>query len=99
MIVMRLGCGLITGASIAEIMPVENARLFEQAHGAVNGGDGNSRVDGRSALEQQLDVGMVFAFGTDAGNHPALLGDAQSFVSAQLFKIAQTGRASVRANG
>ncbi len=36
-IVMRFGRRLIARASIAEVMPVENARFFEKADGAVNG--------------------------------------------------------------
>ncbi len=94
MVMMRLGRGLVTGAAITEIVAVEDARFLKQANGAVDRGDGDLGVDRRSAFVQQFDVGMIFAFGQDAGNHPTLVGDAQAAFRAQGFEInwlVQTG--------
>ena len=87
MIVMRLGRGFVPGAPVAEIVPVEDACLFEQADGAVYGGDRNLGVDCRCALMQHFDIGMIGAFGQDAGDDAALVGDAQPALGTQLFQI------------
>ena len=39
------GRGFVTRAPVAEIVAVEDARFFEQPHGAVNGGDRDAAVD------------------------------------------------------
>ena len=57
MIVMRFGRRFVACAPIAEVVPVEDAGLFEQTHGAVDRGDGNTRVDLVRAFVQQLDIG------------------------------------------
>ena len=35
-IVVGFRRGLVAGAAISEIVPIENARLFEQAHGSIH---------------------------------------------------------------
>src|SRR3546814_10092683 len=50
MVVMRLGRGFVARAAVAEIVAVEDARFFEQPHGAVNGRDRDAAVDLRCAF-------------------------------------------------
>src|SRR5690606_7771096 len=92
MVVVRLGRCLIAGAAVAEVVTVENARLFEQAHGAVDGGDRNLRIDRGGPLVQLLDIGMILALRQDAGDHPPLLGYAQAAVGAELLEINPLGQ-------
>src|SRR3546814_1001768 len=54
-LVMRLGRGFVARAAVAEIVAVEDARFFEQPHGAVNGRDRDAAVDLRCAfIEGQI---------------------------------------------
>src|SRR3569623_3363856 len=87
MIVMRFRRGLVARAAIAEIVAVEDAGLLEQPDGAIDRGDRNARVDRRGALIDLLDIGMVVGLGQHAGDHTALLGDAQALFVAQGFEI------------
>src|SRR3546814_13340498 len=50
MVVMLLGCRLIARAAVAEIVAVENPRLFEQAYDAVNGGRSEERSVGKGCV-------------------------------------------------
>src|SRR5690606_18253979 len=86
---------LVTRAAIAEVMTVEYARLFEQADGAIDGGDRNAAVDLGRAFIERLDVGMILRIRNDARDDPALLGDAQALFVAQRFKIDGTGHAGL----
>ena len=87
MVVMRLGSRLVPGTAITEIVPVENAGLFEQANGAIDGGDRNARIDFVGTFVEHFHIGMIVAFGQDPGNDPALFGNAQTLVGAKLFEI------------
>ena len=82
MIVTRL---FIAAAAIAEIMLLDHARLFEQADGAIDGGDGDMRVDGRGAAVQLLDVRMVLGAGEHARDNAPLLGHPHAAVSAKFL--------------
>src|SRR3546814_16015207 len=95
MVVMRLGCRLIARAAVAEIVAVENPRLFEQAYGAVNGGDRNAAVDRRGAFIERLDVGMILGIGDHARDDPALFGDPQTLFVAPSFKFDRSGHAAL----
>ena len=86
-VVVRFGRGLVTRAAIAEIVPVQHARLFEQADRAIDGRDRDARIDLRGAFMQLLDIGVVVAVRQDAGDNLALFGDAQALVGAELFEI------------
>ncbi len=63
MIMMRLGSSLIARAAIAEIMPLQYARLLEQADRAVYRRDGYLRVEADRPLIHFLDVRMIVRFG------------------------------------
>src|SRR5262245_52040263 len=45
MVVMGIGHLLVAGAAVAEIVPFDNAGIFEQLHGAIDGRDGNAIID------------------------------------------------------
>src|SRR6202012_2255127 len=47
MVVMRFGRRLVPRPAVAEVVAVEDAGLFEQPDGAIDGGDRNARVDCR----------------------------------------------------
>src|SRR3989344_1776462 len=87
MVVMRFGRSLIARAAIAEIVPVENAGLFEQPHGAIHGRDGDARIDGRGTFMQPLDIGMIIGFGQHARDHAPLIGDPQTTIGAQRLQV------------
>jgi hypothetical protein len=87
MIMVRFRRGFITGAAIAEIVPVENAGLLEQPHGAIDGRDRNARIELDRAFVQLLHVGMVTAFRQHARDNAALVGDAQAAFGAKRLDI------------
>ena len=68
-------------------MAVENARLLEQADGAIDRGDGNAGIARGGTFMQLFDIGVVAAFGQDARDHAALLGDPQTPLCAKRFDI------------
>ena len=86
-VVVRLGRRLVAGAPVAEVVPVKDAGILEQTHRAIDRGDGDLRVDRRSALMQQLDVRMILAIGKHAGNDPALLGNPEAAFGTQRFEV------------
>ena len=45
MIVMRLRCGLVSLATVTEIMALKYTGLFKQANGAIDRGNRNARID------------------------------------------------------
>src|SRR5262245_60995437 len=45
MVVMLLRAFLVARAPVAEIVALENARLLEQPHGAINGRDRDARIE------------------------------------------------------
>ena len=83
-------------SAIAEIQLVDDVGLFEKAHGAVDGGDADVRVDGHRPEIDLLDVGMVGGFGEHARDHPPLLGHLEPLL---LTKLLQPGREIVRRTG
>ena len=91
MVVMGVRRRFVARAAVAELVPLEDARLLEQADGAVDGGDRDVGVDRRGALVKRLDVGMILALAKDAGDDLALLGDAQALVGAQLLRCRSCG--------
>src|SRR3954465_9511991 len=45
MVVMVLGRGFVPGPAVAELVPLQDASLFEQANGTVDGRDRNVGID------------------------------------------------------
>jgi len=58
-IVMGFRHFFIARAAVAEVMALQDAGILEQLDGAIDGGDGNMRVDRRGAAVQFLRIGMV----------------------------------------
>src|SRR5215210_5984546 len=87
MVVVGLRRGLVARAAVPELVPLEDACLFEQAHGAVDGGDRDVRIDRRRPRVERLDVWVVLAVAEHPRNHLALLGDAEALVGAQRLDI------------
>src|SRR5262245_61186679 len=58
-VVMLLAHFLVARAAGAEFMTLENVRLLEQPHRAIDSGQADTRVDLGGAAMQLLDVGMV----------------------------------------
>ena len=82
----------IAAAPVAEVMLLDHARLLEQAHGAVDGGDGDVRVDRRGAAVQLLDVGMIVGAGQHARDDAPLLGHAHAALGAEFLDPVHGGR-------
>ena len=59
MVVMRVRNLLVARAPVAEIVPLENARILEQFHRAVDGSDRDMRIDRRRTPVQFLGIGMI----------------------------------------
>ena len=86
-IVMRFRCRFVSCPAIAEIVPVENAGILEQANCAINCCNRNLRIDRTRPFVQFLDVGMVRAFGQNLCDHATLVGDTKATLGTQCFKI------------
>ena len=76
-VMVRIRRGLISRASIAEVMLLQDTRLFEQANGAINGSDRDARIDSTGAFVQLFDIRVVFGIRQDARDDPALLRDTK----------------------
>ena len=87
MVVVAFGSGLVARTPVAELMALEDARLLEQANGALDGRYRDVRVDRRRPPVERLDVGMILAVTEHARDGLALLGDPQAFVGAQRLDI------------
>ncbi|GAM05813.1 hypothetical protein MBENS4_2811 [Novosphingobium sp. MBES04] len=81
------GGGLVAGASVTKVVAVENAGFLEQAHGAVDRGDRDARIDRGGAFVQLLDVGVVGALGQNLGDHAPLFGNPQATLGAKGFNV------------
>ncbi len=71
-------------------MALQNAGILEQLDGAIDGGDGDMRIDGRGAAVEFLGIGMVVGVRQHARDHAALLGHAQPLVDAEFFDPRQS---------
>ncbi len=85
MVVVVVGRFLVTGATVAEVVALDDPRLFEQAHGPIDGGDRNVRVHGVGAAVELFHVRMVVRVREHAGHHPALVGHAHALFDAEVF--------------
>ena len=84
---VRFGAGFVTGAAFAEIVPLDDAGVFEQAHGAIDRGNGDAVVHLGAAPVKLLDVGVVVGGRQHARDGAALLGHAHALGGAQRFDI------------
>ena len=56
MVVVLLRQRLVARPPVAELVPLDDAGILEELHGAVDGGDGDVRVDRRGAAVELLHV-------------------------------------------
>ena len=96
MVVMAIPAGFVARAALAEIVPLDDAGILEQPHGAIDGGDRDPVVDLGAAPVQFLDVGMIVGARQHARDHAALLGHAHAFGGAQGLDISPFGDGLVR---
>src|SRR5690242_4164776 len=80
MVVVGFGGSLVTRAAIAELVPLQDSRLLEQADSTIDGRDRDVRIDGSGTRMQRLDVRMVVAVTEHARDGLALLGDPEPLV-------------------
>ena len=87
MVVVRIGCRFIARTSVAELVPLKDARFLEQPDRPVYGRDRDVRVNGRGPFVESLDVRMVLAVAEHLRDHPALLGDTQALIGTEGLDI------------
>ena len=75
----------VAGASIAEVEPLEDLLLLEQAYRAVDRGDTDPGIDLDHPAVQLFDIGMIVRIREHAGNDAPLLGHLHALVTAELF--------------
>src|SRR5206468_6343176 len=80
---------LIARAALAKIVPLDDSRVLEQFHGAIDRGDRDVLVDQGTAPEKLLDIGVIGSAGEHARDDPALLGHPHAFGDALGFDDAQ----------
>jgi len=93
-VVVAFGRGFVAGTPVAELMPFENAGLFEQADSPIDRRDRNVGIDRRRPGVQSFDVRMVLAIPKDAGDDLALLGNPEALVGAQSLDVDRAGHGS-----
>ena len=76
---------LITRAAVTEIVALQDASVFEQFNGAIDGSDGDIGIDRNGAAVKLLGIGMIVGFGDNARDHAPLLRHAKPFFGASLF--------------
>ena len=64
-------------------MALQNARAFEQAHGAVDGRERDARIAGAGTAVDLLDIGVVVRLREHLGDDPALAGHAHPPLGAE----------------
>src|SRR5262249_51235610 len=91
MVVVSIRTRLVTRAAVAEIVPLYDAGIFEEAHGAIHSRNRDAIVDLGAAAVKLLDVWMVIGFRQDTRDHAALFGHAHPFGSAERLDILLLG--------
>src|SRR3546814_5027338 len=89
---------LIARPAIAEVVPLQDARLLEELHRAVHGGNGDPGIALDGTLIDELDVRMVVRFREHPRDDAALLGHFQTLFDTQLLKAIRHGAASPVSN-
>lgn len=80
--------GFVAGAAAAEIPAFQDAALLQQAHGAVDGGNRDARIQLHRAAVQLLHVGVVVGVRQDARDHAALPRHLEAPFDAEAFDAA-----------
>jgi hypothetical protein len=69
-------------------MSFEDVRSLKEAHGAIDGGDADTRIDLRRAMVYSLDIRVVLRLGQHLCYHAALLGHLEAKLFAEPFNTA-----------
>src|SRR5215813_6668536 len=77
-VVMAVAHLFVARAALAEIVPLNDSRVFEQLDGAVDGGDGNLVVDCDTTAIEFFHIGMIRGLRQHARDDAALLGHAHA---------------------
>src|SRR3546814_9224306 len=83
MIMMGIMRRFIAGPAITELRPFQDARFFEQPHRAVDGGDGNARIDDDGPRMQRLDIGMIGGLAQHPRDDATLFGHSQALLRSE----------------
>src|SRR3546814_9862040 len=86
---------LIARPAIAEVVPLQDARLLEELHRAVHGGNGDPGIALDGTLIDELDVRMVVRFREHPRDDAALLGHFQTLFDTQLRSEEHTSETPV----
>ena len=84
-IVMLALCPFVAGAPVAESMARDDAAIFQELHGAVDGGERDACVHRGGAAVQLFGVGMILRLAEHSGDDAALAGHAQALGGAGLL--------------
>src|SRR6516225_8418666 len=68
----------VARAALAEIVPLNDSRVFKELDGAVDGGDGNLVVDCDTTAIEFFHIGMIRGLRQHARDDAALLGHAHA---------------------
>src|ERR1700719_2463969 len=74
MVVMRARHFLVAGSAIAEIVPGNDARLFEQPYRPVNGGNTDARINRGCSSVDLFHIRVIDGLRQHSRNYPSLLG-------------------------
>src|ERR1700732_3624381 len=74
MVVMCARHFLVAGSTIAEIVPGDDARLFEQPYRPVNRGNADARINRGCSSVDLFDIRVIGGFLSHPRHHPSLLG-------------------------
>src|SRR5262249_49350962 len=87
MVVVRIGACLVTGATVTEIVPLDDAGIFKKAHGAIHGRNRDAVVNLGATAIKFFNVGMVVGFRQHARDHATLLSHSHPFGSTERLDI------------
>src|SRR5262245_9625029 len=91
MVVVSIGARLVTRAAITEIVALNDAGIFEEAHGAIHCRNRDAIINLGTAAVKLFDIRMVVGLCQDARDHAALFGHAHPFGCAERLDILPFG--------
>ena len=80
---MAMAGRLIAGTAVAELVAFQDARAFEEAHGAVNRRERDAGVPRARPPVDLLHVGMILGFRQNLGDGPPLACHAHAPLGAE----------------
>ncbi len=86
MVMMVVRRGFVARLALAEIVTLDDTRILEQRHGAIDGGDRDIGIDRGCAAVDLLGIGMVGGGVEHPGNDAPLAGHPHALVGAHPFQ-------------